>query len=162
MEPNKKVCLEASERERQSFCLSGLCCFKERAASQARVLGSQLSVPSPGLQVKTRSLVSRVKRGALFVTPGPRHRRPLPPTPRPGLCVAAPPPSLPPDFVRLQVAPRKGPPRGLHNGGRGRPQNIGFLRQAVKRKVLFNYVRVCPFYHRFVWPTKPPPPPPRI
>ena len=34
----------------------------------------------------------------------------------------------------------------------------------MKRKVLFNYVHVCPFYHRFVWLTNPrtPAPPPRV
>lgn len=108
--PNKNVCLEASERERQRFCLSGLCCFKERAASQARVPGSQLSAPSPGLQVKTRSLVSRVKRGALFVTPGPQHRRPLPPTPAPAFVLRL---LLPPSRL---CAPLSGPQEGTTQG----------------------------------------------
>lgn len=50
--------------------------------------------------------------------------------------------------VQCSPPPPPPPPRGSH-------QNIGFVRQPVKRKILFNYVCVCPFYNCFVWPTKP-------
>lgn len=65
------------------------------------------------------------------------------------------PPPLPGTLCSLQVGPRKGPPRGLHNGGRGSHKNIGFVRHSLKRKILFNYVCVYPFCHRFVLKTKP-------